>query len=194
MILTNLAFSCTVVDRLRPLAHTWPWQPGAAPVQPLIAADAQWMRGWITRLDREDSTELELAAFLAGLLLALGHQGERQVQAGPLWLVQALESLDDAEALRGGVAGLVRRCGRSRSQVARAVRVAHGTNTVELLAHRRMEWFARRLRSTVEPIAQLATECGLANLSHCYRVFHRHYDCTPAAYRDRYQGGVTPAY
>jgi AraC family cel operon transcriptional repressor len=46
-----------------------------------------------------------------------------------------------------------------------------------------MEFAARELRVTSRPIADIALDCGLNNLSHFYSLFRSAHGQTPRAYR-----------
>jgi len=200
MVLVNLAFSAASAERLRWLVEQrptvggpWPWRPREALVYPLDAAGQGYVRSWIDRLDRDDSSELELAAFLCGLLLVLGGAPQRLPLRGPPWLQRAVSQLEEADILQGGVIAFTRRCGHSPSQVVRAVRTAYACTPIALISRTRMERMARLLRSSDRSIAAIADECGVPNRSHCYRLFQRFYQQTPAAYRAVYQGGLVTA-
>lgn len=191
MVLVNIAFSQRFLDGLRPYVHArdWPWVPGRAPVRRLDEARQAFVGEWIERLCQPRVGRTELAVFLLDLLRRLRDETAAPASE-PRWLSDALAHLDRPEVLVGGVRALARLAGRAPDSMGRAVRRARGCTTVALINRARMAWFARQLRLTRTSIAQLAVECGLPNLSHCYRLFNAAYGCSPRRYRLRYQGGV----
>jgi AraC family cel operon transcriptional repressor len=191
MVLVNIAFSQRFADSLRPFIapREWPWLAGQAPVRRLDAAQQVFVGEWIERLSERSSDRTALAAFILELVRRL-----RPLAAAPddpSWLADVLGHLDRLEVLAGGVRALARIAGRGPDSLGRAVRRSRGCTTVALINRHRMEWFARQLRLTRRPIAELAAECGLANLSHCYRLFRAAHGCSPRRYRMRFHGGVT---
>jgi AraC family cel operon transcriptional repressor len=79
--------------------------------------------------------------------------------------------------------GLTRVAGRSAEHVARSVRWVFGITPSDYVNRVRMEHAARELRVTTRPIADIALDCGLNNLSHFYALFRRAHRLTPRAYR-----------
>ncbi len=71
----------------------------------------------------------------------------------------------------------------SPSDLVRAFRAFHGIPIGSYARRLRVEWVARRLAETEEPIASLAHEAGFADQPHLTRVFRAITGLTPARYR-----------
>jgi AraC family transcriptional regulator len=72
---------------------------------------------------------------------------------------------------------------RSPSHVARMFRTELGMPPHRYLITMRVEKARRLLEKTSMSIAEIAYECGFAHQEHLTRLFRRHCDTTPAAYR-----------
>lgn len=72
---------------------------------------------------------------------------------------------------------------RSPSHVARMFRAELGMPPHRYLITLRVEKARRLLEKTSMSIAEIAYECGFAHQEHLTRLFRRHCDTTPAAYR-----------
>lgn len=107
--------------------------------------------------------------------------------AAPQWLANACIAARSPEVFRHGVAGFVRAAGRGHEHVSRVTRQHLGMSPTEYLTRIRMEHAALRLASTDAPIADIATDCGIENLSHFYKKFRSAYGTTPKRYRKRHR-------
>jgi AraC family transcriptional regulator len=58
-----------------------------------------------------------------------------------------------------------------------------GTSPVQFIRQRRIERACSLLRSTANPIKQIAADCGFAEEAFFSRVFHQALGKSPAAYR-----------
>jgi len=87
------------------------------------------------------------------------------------------------EVFACGAPGFVRAAGRSAEHVARTVRAVFGVTPSDYVNRVRMDYAARELRITTRPIAEIALDCGLNNLSHFYGLFRRSQGETPRAHR-----------
>jgi AraC family transcriptional regulator len=65
----------------------------------------------------------------------------------------------------------------------RAFRAFHGVPVGTYARRLRLDWVARRLAETDEPIASLAIEAGFADQPHLTRAFRAFSGLTPARYR-----------
>ncbi len=82
-----------------------------------------------------------------------------------------------------GAAGLARAAGRGPEHVARTVRARLGCTPTAYVNRIRMEHAARELRLGTRPIAEIALECGIEDLSHFYALFRAAHGRTPRRYR-----------
>ena len=105
----------------------------------------------------------------------------------PDWLAQACERIQRPDLFALGAPGLVKAAGRSAEHVARSVRTFLGMTPSDFVNRVRMQHAARELRVTNRPIADIALECGLNNLSHFYALFRQAHGAPPRAYRQEHQ-------
>lgn len=115
----------------------------------------------------------------AFLRSAVGAEPDRQA---PPWL-EEVEALTRAEGAGWRADSLARRCGVSRSWLARAYRDWRGEGLGEALRRRRVTAAAILLDSSDMPLAEVAAEAGFCDQSHMNRVFRRLVGRTPAAVR-----------
>lgn len=131
---------------------------------------------------------LAIDRFLLNLLHVLGSAGASQMESNmPHWLAYTCREIAQPRHLRRGAAAFVELAGRSPEHVSRAARRFTGKTPTELLNDARLTYAAGRLAQTREAIADIAEECGLANLSHFYRLFGKRFGQTPRDYRQRQQ-------
>lgn len=71
----------------------------------------------------------------------------------------------------------------SRSQCSKLFKQYSGMSPISFLNHHRLEVSRDMLRSTDEPIANIALACGFSDQSYFNRLFLREYACTPLEYR-----------
>jgi len=96
---------------------------------------------------------------------------------------QATETLHDDPRLPWTLSGLATHVGLHPSHLARAFRTAHGCTIGAYLQRLRLDEVARALALGESSIADLASEFGFADQSHCTRAFRRWLGTTPAAFR-----------
>ncbi|MGA9944246.1 MAG: AraC family transcriptional regulator [Candidatus Cybelea sp.] len=73
--------------------------------------------------------------------------------------------------------------GLSKYHLVRSFRKTAGVTPYQYVLHVRMIEAARRLRSTMLPVTDVATGCGFGDLSEFNRRFRRFFEVSPAAYR-----------
>lgn len=135
------------------------------------------------RLERSPNTALSLEAFLLPLLSDLA-EGAQDLSADlPLWLRAACQAARDPQVFREGAAGLVRLSGRAHPHVARSMRRYLDQTPSEYMNTLRMAHAARRLLASEDSLAEIATDCGLPNLSHFHKLFAAHHGETPQRFR-----------
>ena len=78
---------------------------------------------------------------------------------------------------------LARQCFYNPSYFSRVFKEKFGVPLTTYVGQRRMELAKQRLRTTEEPVAQIALECGFSTAGAFYRVFERECGVTPSSYR-----------
>lgn len=141
----------------------------------------------VERLARSPNSRLALEYVLTGLLESVRLAAKEQLPPMPDWLKQACEHVKQPEVFSMGVAGFVKAAGRCHEHVSRSMRVAMGCTPSQHVNTVRMDYAARELRVTTRPIADIAMESGINNLSHFYALFRETHGDTPRAYRLRYE-------
>lgn len=191
----SLAFPAQTLTflRRRYFAHTeWPWSLTPRPRTHRLGPIQ--LRRLTDLLAADPSSRLVLERALLELLHEVAEPAGNTL---PSWLLTATSRVaEDPAALVGGVPALARYAGRSREHVNRLLREHTGRTATETVNELRLSQAAKELRMTDHPIARIAADCGLGNLSHFYRLFDRRFGTTPRRYRIKhaalFQGGETP--
>ncbi|MEM6408146.1 MAG: AraC family transcriptional regulator [Pseudomonadota bacterium] len=105
----------------------------------------------------------------------------------PQWLAEACEAARHPEIFKLGAPGFIAVAGRSHEHVCRTCRATLGLTPSAYINRVRSEFAAERLARSTDGIPEIASQCGIENLSHFYRVFRNHYGTTPRIYRLRHQ-------
>ena len=192
--LTNVAFPSQVLlemqNRYFP-SLSFPWDAPARTTR-LRATRFDRIRELGASLALGPATRLHLDRFLLEVFAVV--EAPIPVDTAiPSWLEESLENWQEStEAMSAGVEGLAKLAGRSREHVSRVVRRATGRRAIDVLNHLRIENAAAELRMTEKPIALIAIEVGLPNLSHFYRIFRRERGTTPRRYRTQNRRTIDP--
>jgi AraC family cel operon transcriptional repressor len=149
----------------------------------LGATPLRSLRAELVQLSAASGSRVALEHFLLGLHRLISPPAKSPVPPMPEWLRQASEDVQRPEIFSLGAPGLVKVAGRSAEHVARTVRAVFGRTPSDYVNGVRMEFAARELRVTSRPIADIALDCGLNNLSHFYSLFRSAHGQTPRAYR-----------
>ena len=127
--------------------------------------------------------KLYLEAFLLPLLVALDRPPEGLSADAPDWLIAACAAARTPRVFRDGAAGFVAATGRAHPHVSRTMRRFMGLTPSDYVNAQRMDYAARRLAGTSDPLAEIAADCGLPNLSHFHKLFLTTHGETPQRYR-----------
>jgi AraC-like DNA-binding protein len=116
-------------------------------------------------------------------LVAAVARSTRMPRGAPPWVAQATELIHDRflETLR--IETIADGVGVRPSELVRAFRAFHGVPVGTYARRLRLEWAARRLAESDEPIAVLAVEAGFADQPHLTRAFRKFSGLTPARNR-----------
>lgn len=125
-----------------------------------------------------------LECFLLNLFTSLLPDAALDMPAeAPDWLRVTIEELARSGAFAEGPQALARLSRRSPDYVARELKRWMGMTPSELINRMRMRWAARQLETTERAISEIASGCGVENLSHFYKLFQRATGHPPAAWR-----------
>lgn len=145
-------------------------------------------------LRRELHASGATATFVAeGLLLDLFGASPTEPSgnwgAAPAWIRRVEELVRDRFAEPLTHEEIAREVGVSREHLARSFHRFAGLPLGAFVRRVRLLRAARRLRDGRPTITQIAHQCGFADHSHLTRSFRRHFDQTPAEYRERVRTG-----
>jgi AraC family transcriptional regulator len=132
----------------------------------------------------DDVTPLALQA-LASEMIVLGARrapldDERE---GPPWLARATELVHASFLERLRLADIAGEVGVHPGHLARVFRRHHRQSVGTYVRRLRLDWAARRLAESSEPLSAVAQGAGFADQSHLTRAFKQYLGLTPARYR-----------
>lgn len=140
------------------------------------------------RLERTDLDSFSVEAFLLPLCAEL-LLPDTPVDA-PVWLTDAIFAATNPTVFRAGAAGFVAQTGQTHPHVSRTMKRVMGISPSEFINQQRMTFAARQLTSTSETLADIASDCGIPNLSHFHKLFRVTHGLTPHQFRRKYQRDV----
>lgn len=164
------------------------WSHQALPVR-IHLDGAQRERAVNTCLTMETTlrTQLRLEHFLLTMMTFVLDDAARIDPAAPDWLIRACQAAQRPDVFRLGSAGFLEAAGRGHEHVCRVTRKYLGTTPTKYVNRIRIQHSAMLLRDGRLPLAQIAEDCGIDNLSYFHRLFRDQYGCTPDTYRKRHQ-------
>lgn len=142
------------------------------------------------RLEQAPPTGLEAEAFLLPLLADLAVPSPDMAEDAPGWLRDACLAAREPAVFRDGAAGFVRVTGRAHPHVSRTMRRFLGQSPSDYVNAIRMDYAARRLTGTPDPLPEIAADCGIPNLSHFHKLFRAQHGMTPHKFRRAHQRDV----
>lgn len=142
------------------------------------------------RLERGTRSGLEAEAFLMPLITGLIGQSEVLPPDAPAWLAAACDAARDPNVFREGAAGFARAAGKAHPHVSRTARRYLGQSPSDYVNAQRMSFAARRLTGSGDSLSEIATDCGIPNLSHFHKLFRQTYGLTPQRYRKSHQRDI----
>lgn len=134
----------------------------------------------------------DASAALSALRRQILAEGRRQPAELLPWQIRKLTGLIE-EKLHGAlpVQAMAEAVRLSRSHFSRAFAASFRCAPHAYVQRRRLERAKHLMRTTEEPLAEIAVLCGLADQSHLCRLFRRQLGETPSAWRRR-QAAPTP--
>lgn len=142
------------------------------------------------RLERAHRSALEAEAFLLPLCASLMDETKEEAEGAPDWLLTACSAAHQPNVFRKGAAGFVSETGRAHAHVSRTAKQFLGVTPSEYINRIRMEYAARRLSGTADQLSEIASDCGIPNLSHFHKCFFARHGITPHQYRRQMQKNV----
>ena len=134
----------------------------------------------------DDLTPLVSEALALELLTVAARRFEpARSEAVPLWLARVRARLDEGFVDRPTLEELSRIADVHPGHLTRTFRRHYGRSIGAHLRAVRLEWTARRLAASDEPLIGIAAAAGFADQSHCTRAFRQHFGCTPGQFRSR---------
>jgi AraC family transcriptional regulator len=128
--------------------------------------------------------ELLVAVLRAG-------RGPRPTSRSRTWLARVREQIETSEGLPQ-VASLAAEAQVHPAYLARVFRRCYGISIGQYARRVRLEWIARQLTESREPISALAFRAGFADQSHLTRAFRQRWGVTPRQYRLARKPAVDP--
>ncbi len=140
------------------------------------------------QLERSACDTLAAEAFLLPLCADL--TADTYPDDAPAWLTAACTAAKGPAVFRDGSAGLVALTGKAHPHVSRTMRKFMGVTPSDYINRLRMAHAARALTTDGDPVAQIAADCGIPNMSHFHKLFRTAHGLTPLQYRQKYQRHV----
>lgn len=192
--LVNVAFPAPLIDAVakrHDLEGRFFWSATTEPVKVHrdIRQLAELSRAAL-RLENSVRSALAAEAFLLPILDNLQGRSVPVSPTVPVWLAEACAAAHEPPVFRDGSAGLVRVADRAHAHVSRMMQRYFNETPSDYVNRIRMEHAAVALTGTSDPIAEIAAECGLPNLSHFHRLFRGQHGVPPAEYRRKFQKNV----
>lgn len=124
--------------------------------------------------------------FLLVLTNRVAHATSGVTKTAPKWFSEACSAAQSSDVFRRGAKGFIAAAGRSQEHVCRTTKSVLGITPTEFINQIRIEHAAHLLRSDEASIDDIIESCGFENTGYFYRLFRRHYDTTPRAFRHRH--------
>ena len=173
-----------ILARHPALLGRWFWakDPTPARVQ-LDAKGLATLNGAALMFERSTRDALATEAFLLPFLAVLAPPDPDVPADAPVWLREACAAAHNPAVFQDGAAGFVRVTGKAHAHVSRTMQTVLGQSPTDYVNERRMDFAARQLVGTDDPLAEIAEACGIPNLSHFHKLFKARFGTTPQRYR-----------
>jgi AraC family transcriptional regulator len=112
----------------------------------------------------------------------------RTRESAPAWLCRVRDYLHDDITAAPSLTRLATLAGVHPGHLTREFRRHYGGSIGSYLRTLRLDWAARRLVESDDPLAAIASSAGFADQSHFTRSFRAAFGCTPSVYRSRARG------
>ncbi|SFZ86840.1 AraC family transcriptional regulator [Devosia enhydra] len=172
-----------------------PFEGRLIEAEPMLTALCMAGLGAMLSGDAEPLFTDHLARCIASHIMAV-HLGIkphwRTTPTGRILSPEVVRAIDfiEAHADRSiGLAEIAAAACRSQSHLARIFSAETGLPPHRYLIGVRIRRARHLLAKTRKPIAEIALDCGFTHQEHLTRIFQKHFETTPAAYRRSVQGG-----
>ncbi|QPH54606.1 AraC family transcriptional regulator [Pontivivens ytuae] len=170
------------------LAERFFWFAGELPmVLHLTGAQMERAINTAQQLGGSRRTLARIEHFLLAIMTHVLDEVATIERSAPRWLIAACQAAQQPEVFREGAAGFVAAAGRGHEHVCRQARRHLGVSPTVFVNRIRIQHAAMLLSATGRPLADVAGDCGIENLSYFHKLFREHYGTTPGAYRERRQ-------
>jgi AraC family transcriptional regulator, dual regulator of chb operon len=179
-----------LAERHPALAGTLFWSTALQPVKlPRDARQLADLNQSALRLERGRRDALEAEAFLLPLVTSLAGMTPLP-RTAPDWLLAACDAARDPRVFREGAAGFAKVAGKAHPHVSRTARRYLGQSPSDYVNGQRMAFAARRLTGSSDSLTEIASDCGIPNLSHFHKLFREFHGQTPQKFRRTHQRDV----
>jgi AraC family transcriptional regulator, dual regulator of chb operon len=192
----NLAFSAKIFRTLlyylgENIAAEYFLDPPMPPVMLLSNEHTEFLTDRIDKLNTYFSKmeiKAEFRAIMADILSCFLHEQLLDVMKDyPPWLQTFYSNMHKREYFSRDITHLYRTVYKSREHVSRVFKKTIGRTPTEYMNDIRMNYAARSLIHSDNPVLTIALDAGFENLSHFYHLFKKKYNISPCRYRNMYQ-------
>jgi AraC family transcriptional regulator len=128
-------------------------------------------------------SSLSLAGLVYEMVAVLSRVSRKDTGTAPPWLRRVRDELHADFAHRVSIADLASRASVHPDHLSRSFRHHYGVLIGEYVRRLRLDWSARALTRTDDPLAELALAAGFVDQSEFTRRFRAYYGTTPGRYR-----------
>jgi len=168
------------------------WLERAARQAPLLTESTVLEGGLVVHLaqrlygefrQRDEVSRLAIEALALGVLAEASRRVARAALNAPPWLVRARAFVDAHFRERIALATVAALVGVHPVHLARTFRRTYNTTFGAYIRTARLEFAARELMATRQPLSEIAMAAGFCDQSHFSRLFKRHTGMSPQEYR-----------
>jgi AraC family transcriptional regulator len=150
------------------------------------ATVTMWSRRLARELDaRDGAAPIAVEGLVLELLAHLARIAAPAASAPPSWLLRADQIVHDEFTAPLTLSAIAAQVGVHPATLARAYRRTFGCTIGERIRELRIEFAARRLAATSDPLSEIALAAGFYDQSHFTNAFRRQLAVTPAQFRQR---------
>lgn len=193
ILLRTLSFFKETADYFRtryfPKSRKYFWSEEKTPFHDSLDEDLlEWLNTRFEILYHKPSTNFYLDQFLLSLLEMLGQNDPLLEKKDiPAWLFNVLNQYKTPEHFARGPEGFAAMANRSVEHVSRTIKKHFDMSLSEVINRERMNYAARQLIITDDPIFSIAMDCNFANHGYFYTLFKDYFKITPGEYRELYR-------